>query len=117
MEFKKEKKRMCELKKRFGVERISFEDKINSLELNAKMLLKQIYDFEQLIILECAKNDKEKKDITEECQSQIQKLSESIALKQKALDEEKKQFALEKRITTKKHTAIAKEFVEKEKVV
>ena len=50
--FEKEKRRCIEFERKFGAERVSYEKKINSLELNAKMLLKQISDFEQLIILE-----------------------------------------------------------------
>ncbi|XP_024958904.1 uncharacterized protein LOC112499863 [Cynara cardunculus var. scolymus] len=70
MEFEKEKKKMYELEK--------------------------IFDFEQLIILERGKTDKEKEDIREECLSQNQELSDCIAKKQKALDEAKKLFAIEK---------------------
>ena len=61
------------------------------------MLLKQISDFEQLIILERAKFDKEKKELKEECLIKNLELVNSAEQKQKALDEEKRLFALEKK--------------------
>ncbi|XP_024984047.1 uncharacterized protein LOC112519967 [Cynara cardunculus var. scolymus] len=111
----KEKDKLIEAEKKFDAERKSFESNIKALELNATKLSKQISDFKQIVILERAKFDIEKKEYVEECQKKHLEIFDSIAKKQKTLNDERKVFALEKKNIVKKNAAIAKELIEKKK--